>query len=164
MAIESNSPYIKYYQKLETDFGDPKVCDETLREQITDALRQKLEHQHNLDSNSKLGTYYQINPSLSSCVPDPQLKLEAEREIVTRFRTGSHSLAIETGRYGNVPRENRLCSCGEGIQTVWHIFAECPLTRTIVEKNYTNMSEIFDDDNVHTILLALTKKLKIRIW
>ena len=62
MAIESNSPFIKYYQKLETDFGYPKVYDDTLREQITDALRQKLEHQHNLDSNSKLGTYYQINP------------------------------------------------------------------------------------------------------
>ena len=164
MAIESNSSYVKYYQKLEADFGDPKVCGETLHKQITDALKQKLEHQHNLDCDSKLGTYYQINPSLLSCVPDPQIILEAEREIVTRFRTGSHSLAIETGRYANVSRENRLCTCGEGIQTVWHVFAECSLTRTIVAKNYRNMKEIFDDDNVHTTLLALTRKLKIRIW
>ena len=116
MALESNSPYIKYYQKLEADFGDPKVCDETLRKQITESFKQKLEYPHTLDSDSKLGTYYEINPSLSSCVPVPQTTLEFEREMVTRFRTGSHSLAIETGRYSNTPRENRLCSCGEGIQ------------------------------------------------
>ena len=134
-----------------------------LRKQFPDSFKQKLEHQLDLDSDCKLGTYHQINPSLSSHVPNPQTTLEGEREIVTRFRTGSHSLAIETGRYANVPRENRLCSCGESVQTIWHVFAECSLTRTIVEKNYTNLSEIFADDNVLTILLALTKKLKIRI-
>ena len=163
MAVVSNSPYLKYYQKLEATFGDPKICDETLRKQFADSFKQKFEHQLDLDSDCKLGTYYQINPSLSSYVPNPQTTLEGEREIVTRFRTGSHSLAIETGRYANVPRENRLCSCGESVLTIWHVFAECSLTRTIVEKNYTNLSEIFADDNVHTILLALTKKLKIRI-
>ena len=83
--------------------------------------------------------------------------------MVTRFRTGSHSLAIETGRYSNTPRENRLCSCGEGIQTVWHVFAECSRTRTIVTKNYTKMSDIFDDEDVPKVLLAITKELKIRI-
>ena len=163
MAIESNSSYVKYYQKLEADFGDPKVCDETLRKQINESFKQKLEYQHNLDSDSKLGTYYEINPSLSSCVPVPQTTLEFEREMVTRFRTGSHSLAIETGRYSNTPRENRLCSCGDGVQTVWHVFAECSRTRTIVTKNYTKMSDIFDDEDVPKVLLALTKELKIRI-
>ena len=165
MAVDINPPYVKYYKKLEADFGDPKVCEENLRKQITDLFKQKLERQFHLDSDSKLGTYYQINPSLSSCVPYPQTTLEAERELVTRFRTGSHSLAVETGRYANIARENRLCSCGEGVQTVWHVFTECPRTRPIVEgKNYETMNQIFDDDDVHFTLLAITKELKIQIW
>ena len=164
MAVESNSPYVRHYRKLEADFGDPKRCDENLRNQIADSFKQKLEHQHTLDRDSKLGTYFRINLSLSSCVPNPQTILEAEHEIVTQFRTGSHSLAIETGRYANIPRENRLCSCGEAVQTVWHIFTECARTRTILEgKNYTNMKDIFDNGDVHVTLLALSKELKIRI-
>ena len=162
-AVEVRAPYVKHYLKLETDFGDPKSCSETLRAQITESFKQKLEYRHNLDRDSKLGTYLQINPSLSSYVPAPQTTLEFEREMVTRFRTGSHALAIETGRYSNIPRENRLCSCGEGVQTVWHVFAECPRTRTLVNKEYTNMSDIFVDDDVHAVILALTKELKIRM-
>ena len=36
MAVDTNPSYIRYYKKLEADFGDPKVCDENLRKQITD--------------------------------------------------------------------------------------------------------------------------------
>ena len=79
---------------------------------------------------------------------------------MTRFRTGSHALTVETGRYSNIPRENRLCTCGTGIQTVWHIFAECPRTRPVVEKNYTTMNEIFEDENVHNVVLAITKNFE----
>ena len=62
----------------------------------------------NTDPDSKLGTYYRINPNLNSYILRPQLILEAERILITRFRTGSHSLAIELGRYTNTPREHRL--------------------------------------------------------
>ena len=43
-------------------------------------------------------------------------------------------------------------------------YGKYSLTKPIIEKNYTNLNEIFDDDHEHNILLALTKKLKIRIW
>ena len=29
---------------------------------------------------------------------------------------------------------------------------------------YNSLEEIFDDENVHNVLLAITKKLKIQIW
>lgn len=89
--------------------------------------------------------------------------MELERELITRFRTGSHSLAVETGRYGNVPRENRLCSCGQGVQTVWHIFKECPTTKPILLKDYDSLQEVFEDENIHSTLFAITKRLKIQI-
>ena len=164
MGTQARSPYLNYYLKLEREFGDPENCEKSLRRSITEAYKDRFMLQYNNDNDSKLGTYYRINPNLSSNVPVPQVTLEFERELVTRFRTGSHSLAMETGRYTNTPRENRLCSCGTSIQTVWHIFAECPKTRTVVEKNYGNMKEIFEDENVHNVLLAITKELKIQIW
>ena len=164
MGLQAKSPYLSYYLKLEREFGDPENCAESLTRATIEAYRQKITAQFNIDKDSKLGTYHLISPTLSSNVPVPQVTMEFERELVTRFRTGSHSLAIETGRYTNTPQENRQCSCGTGIQTVWHIFAECPKTRTIVQKNYENMHEIFEDENVHHVLLAITKELKIQIW
>ena len=153
-----------YYQKLERDYGEPKTCFESIKDNTFQSYKEKIALHHATDSNSKLGTYLQVNPSLSSYVPDPQKILELERELTTRFRTGSHSLAIETGRYSNIPRENRICSCGTGVQTVWHVFAECPLTRSIVQKEYANVNEIFEDENVHQVILSITKKLKVQMW
>ena len=132
IGVQSKSSYLHYYQKLERDYGEPKTCFESIKDNTFQSYKEKIALHHATDSNSKLGTYLQVNPSLSSYVPDPQKILELERELTTRFRTGSHSLAIETGRYSNIPRENRICSCGTGVQTVWHVFAECPLTRSIV--------------------------------
>ena len=89
--------------------------------------------------------------------------MEIERELVTRFRTGSHSLAIELGRYSNVARENRICVCGENVQTIWHIFMQCPITLSLGFRKYINLHEIFADVNIHRMLLSITKKLKITI-
>ena len=115
------------------------------------------------DVDSKLGTYYCVNPLLKKFNMDIQTLTENERILITRFRTGSHSLAIEIGRFSNTPRENRLCVCGHGVQSVWHIFTECQLTRTIVRKNYLNLHDIFEDRNLRNLLILITKILKIPI-
>ena len=113
------------------------------------------------DENSRLGTYYGINPELKPWVPNPQDIMESERKIITRFRTGSHSLNIEIMRYSNVPRENRLCLCKSAVQNIWHVFMECTLTRGIITRNYNNLKEIFDDDNLHVKLINISTCLKI---
>ena len=117
----------------------------------------------NTDPDSKLGTYYRINPNLNSYVPKPQLILEAERKVITRFRTGSHSLGIELGRYSNTPRERRLCECKLAVQTIWHIFSECPLTIALLTKRYPDIQAVFNDEHIYQQLLCITKKLKIPI-
>ena len=164
MGITAKSSYLIYYQKLESTYVDPKACEESIEKEILNKYQEKIRSQHRNDNDSKLGTYLRINPNLQCYTPKPQTIMEIERELVTRFRTGSHSLAIEIGRYSNIPRENRLCSCGLNVQTVWHIFNDCPITRTIVPTEYGDLKEAFEDGNIHSTLLAMTKKLKIQIW
>ena len=85
-----------------------------------------------IDAASKLGTYYRLNPTFETYVPNPQYIMEIESERVTRFRTGSHSFSIELGRYANIPRENRVCKCGNFVHSILHVFMECPLTHSFV--------------------------------
>ena len=132
---------------------------------LLDSYRRSMETALETDADSRLGTYYRVNPSLEKYVPKPQPTLEIERELVTRYRTGSHSLAIELGRYSNTARENRVCCCGNSVQSVWHLFTECPLTHPIVDhQSYSNLCEVFGDGDVHRKLLMICSKLKIAIW
>ena len=105
-----------------------------------------------------------LNPDLVSWIPTPQLILEFERKLITRYRTGSHSLNIEVMRYSGTKRSDRLCLCKLGVQTIWHIFMDCPLTIGTVQRDkYKNLQDIFSDPLVHTYLGIIIKKLKIPI-
>ena len=51
---------------------------------------------------------------------------EYQRISFTRFRTGSHFLRVETGRWSRLPRESRTCDCnGVDIQDEEHIIMTC---------------------------------------
>ena len=155
----SGISYVRYYKNLIIKFGDPVRCEQMLNQSFMATCKQKF-IDASVDIDSKLGTYYHVNPLLKPFTAAQNLT-ENERILITRFRTGSHSLAVEIGRFSNVKRENRLCVCGDGVQTVWHIFTECQFTRTIVNKRFNNLSEIFQDENLLHLLLLITKKLKI---
>ena len=57
--------------------------------------KMKIIEAHNRDIDCKLGTYLRINPLLKPFKPGSYE--ENERTIITRYRTGSHSLKIEIG-------------------------------------------------------------------
>ena len=73
-------------------------------------------HDNNVDS--KLGVYFTINPSLITPHYTNDI-LELNRINLTGYRTGSHALRIETGRYTNpiTQRENRL--------SLYHCYSNC---------------------------------------
>ena len=78
------------------------------------------------DKNSKLGTYFQVNPTLQK--PTFNDKIEFQRICITRYRTGSHNLAIEKGRMnGSTVRDEHLCPCNHDTQTIRHVLLHCPL-------------------------------------
>jgi hypothetical protein len=163
MGLNCNSKYLKHYTDLQATYENPQACKEAINNKYLDICRAKIIAKHNQDPDSKLGTYYCVNPDFKSNVQNPQRIMEFERELTTRFRTGSHSLAVEIGRYTNTPREDRLCSCGNAVQTLWHVISECCDTRDVIRENYTDLREFFEDANVHGLLLAVTRKLKVRI-
>ena len=152
------SPYLVFR------YFTPEACQFSLQDRYKTLLKNTILTAAENDNDSKLGTYYRINPELKSFIPRPQVILEIERILITRYRTGSHSLAIELGRSSNIPRLERMCCCGTNIQTVWHVFTECPLTLSLTDKIYLNLQAIFSDECVHKHLILITKKLKNSDW
>ena len=55
-------------------------------------------------------------------------KYKSDRSTICKFRVSAHSLAIERGRYKNIPVNNRICTaCNtEQIEDEVHFFIHCP--------------------------------------
>ena len=82
----------------------------------------------NLDPYGKLGTYSRINPDLETTLYcTTPTHYETDRILLTRYRTGSHSLRIESGRWTRIPRENRHCKCGPVVQSMDDVILESPI-------------------------------------
>ena len=59
-------------------------------------------------------------------------------------------LRVEVGRWSRTPRDQRICSCGTGIQDEFHLF-QCPFVRDLLTtpgKTYSSPSYIFQDTNI----------------
>ena len=57
-----------------------------------------------------------------------------QRVCITRYRTGSHNLRIEKDRrLPNSKREDRICACNSGVQTIKHVILHCPLLDRVRE-------------------------------
>ena len=161
IGMDNRLTYLKYYENLKSIYGDPENCRISIEREYFEQVKTKIHNENEKDADSKLGTYLLINPTLQKYVPNPQNIMEVERELVTRYRTGSHSLAIELGRFTNTPRETRLCCCKNSVQSVWHIFFECDLTHDLINNHHTNLYEAFNDNEIHRRLLSICRRLKI---
>ena len=81
-------------------------------------------------TRTKTVTYCSINPTfeLHPIYQNSKDPLDDYLRIAfTRFRTSSHRLKVETGRWSRLPRERRLCKCEMGVQTEEHALVECEL-------------------------------------
>ena len=94
---------------------------------------------------------------------------EFNRLIVTKYRTSSHYLHINTGRAANIPRNDRVCKCGQ-LQTLCHVLFNCIHTRMIKMAPYANVNDLelffaLDIEHVAFILSNIEKELKLRwLW
>ena len=94
------------------------------------------------ENKTKFKTYISINPNLiSNYVYNNKTNdiPEYERQSFSRIRLSSHNLKIETGRWRQQPREDRLCDCGS-IQTESHVIFDCPLTISIRNSFFSNIN------------------------
>ena len=104
--------------------------------------------------------YSETNPSLgrhpmysSNSLP------EFARIAVTRLRTGSHFLRVETGRWSRLDLKDRVCSCDNtSIQDERHVLLTCILTADIRDSypelnTYQSLNSLFQHDNVHAVAM-----------
>ena len=80
-------------------------------------------------TSSKLETYclFKLDTSCESYLN--KITLNKYKFALSRFRLSSHNLALETGRYYNIPKENRICTfCNMNkIESEYHFLLVCPL-------------------------------------
>ena len=140
-----------------------------MKSDFLNSYKQKIRNANINDPDSKLGAYLQVNPDLITPPSDNNM-IEIERIHITRLRSGPHNLAIETIRFTapRVPRELRLCKCGNSIQTLHHVLLQC---NTILnsenintfENNFTQVSEFFNWPKLHEYMLSISNTLKIEL-
>ena len=158
-----NLQYLNYYEKLEADFNNPGACQKTLTQTARHAIMTKIRTKSSNDNDSRLGVYLQVNTQLTPPKQHSNI-LEFERVIISRYRSGSHNLKIETGRLCNpsIPREERLCICNTGVQSLRHCLFECPLLVELYGRYaYTSIEEAFNSPDIGKLLMEVEKCLNI---
>ena len=157
VTAATNCSYIKYYQHLENSYSSIGECKDRLTNELRTACISKIRAAAN-DADSRLGTYLAINPSLSK--PVFENKMEFQRTCISRYRTGSHDLYIESGRLTGTARDERVCVCNTGIQTIVHVMLHCPMLNDIRQKyNVVNVAEGVMNES---FLLEMERALGIR--
>lgn len=158
-AKEVRLPYLQYYERLQADYENTAACENILTQDFHNTCATKI-HQKAGDENSRFGVYLQVNPNLEPPSQNYLDNPEFERVVITRYRSGSHNLKIETGRLSNpsIPREERLCSCSTGLQTLRHCLFVCPLLAEVrTNYDYDSIEGAFKLPNVAKLLMEIEK-------
>lgn len=108
----------------------------SIRQRIIDTYQQSWYSE--INNSSRLHSYciFKHNFELEKYLT---LNLDQKYKIaLTRFRTSSHSLFIESGRYQNLQREQRVCqSCNMNkVEDEFHFLLVCPHYRDLRQKNF----------------------------
>ena len=107
-----------------------------IRQRIFDIFKQNW--YSNINNSARLQSYciFKHNFELENYL---SLKLDKKYKIaLSRFRTSSHDLNIEIGRYDNMPRHQRICrNCSMNkIESEFHFLLVCPKYRELRQKYF----------------------------
>ncbi len=58
----------------------------------------------------------------------------AQRQMISNYVLGTMKLRVETGRFENVPRENRVCKIDGKLENQYHVMSECVLHKGLREQ------------------------------
>ena len=92
------------------DFDPTFLTDAKIKHYVSLMQQKYISHwQHTIRNSKKLEFYNTFKDEYTpSCYLDLTRKLNNRKELV-KLRIGNHKLLIETGRYDQIPRDNRLC-------------------------------------------------------
>ena len=161
-GIDKNVHFIRHYKKLANDFMSAQECYNYYRGCFIDGIKQEIIDKTKIYTFSPLDDYILINPSLET--PKAQNMLcEYERQVITRYRSGSHFLRINTGYFQRTPITARLCRCNK-IQNLEHVLFRCPITAPLRQPDspITLMDFFKDTHQAASKLRAMEALLQIR--
>ena len=157
-----NLPFVAYYDNLTNQHQTPTRCQDTLRSAFFDELHQKISNAAIEDKDSKLGAYFDVNPRFQT--PTFTNIFELDRITISRYRSGSHNLKIESGRCSvpKVERELRMCSCNSEVQTLSHCLLSCPLLQELrTQHGVVSVEQAMSDPSIATYLCEMERVLQI---
>ena len=120
LDIENYQTVDKQYHKIKHAFKKQfrgsvrKVYDKKFEEKIS-----------SFTEDSKLFLFSQVKPDCSFEKYLSVLTCFKNRQLMSKFRTSDHPLFIETGRYKNIPRDQRVCSTCKIVEDEYHFFLHC---------------------------------------
>ena len=155
-AAADDTPLVKVYRMCEAKSTGgyryfKRLLDNPEEECLVEVKRKMTD-----SSTSKALKYKEMNPNLNiHGVYNSKVYIdERKRAVFTKFRTSSHSLKIETGRWARIKTEDRLCECGQGVQDESHVVFNCERTGAIRERfgisedSYENLSDLMENHDV----------------
>ncbi len=103
-----------------------------------------------IDNNSKLLLFKTLKseykPEYYLNYPEMQI-----RKLISKFRISDHSLAIETGRYKNIPRNERICTTCNVLDDEHHFFYHCRINNKLRPDFFNNFQ--INDNNFTEVKL-----------
>ena len=145
LSLQSKTKYtFKWIKHVETIFDEVGMsyifknqyafCDKIVVKQIL--CDQFIQKWYSDIQNSSRGLFYSIFKK-QFCLESYLLRLsEFNRTWLTKLRTSNLHLPIETGRWFNIPREERTCNlCTNGIGDEFHIMFICKNENIVLLRN-----------------------------
>ena len=162
LAIEKNTYFIRHYIKMHALFKDAQHCYNFHKDKFTEINIENMRKKAELSEINTMKDYITINKYMNKPTYLNSNIMERDRIILTKYRTGSHYLRINTGKHERLPQEKRLCRCKQ-TQTLKHVILECEQLKNIRHTGYPKtLEEFFHDENAPMILRNIESTLKLR--
>ena len=174
MAIDNNLPWpVQIKNKLDSIDIDVGTEDDLGRIHITvfERLRNNF-HQSCFEEinseHSKLRTYAKLKTEIGMEKYLNSIKNITERTAITKIRLSNHDLMIETGRYKEIPVQERLCPfCDNNVETEQHFLLVCKTYQTHREQLFNELRminqnlEILNEEEQFVALLNEPNTIKL---
>ena len=174
MAIDNNLPWpVQIKNKLDSIDIDVGTEDDLGRIHITvfERLRNNF-HQSCFEEinseHSKLRTYAKLKTEIGMEKYLNSIKNITERTAITKIRLSNHDLMIETGRYKEIPVQERLCPfCDNNVETEQHFLLVCKTYQTHREQLFNELRminqnlEILNEEEQFVSLLNEPNTIKL---
>ena len=106
-----------------------------------------IQHWYSRIENSTRASFYNVFTNFGFSDFLKHVNVKKYRIALTRLLVSSHRLNIETGRWSNIPRNERLCSICNKLEDEYHFLFECKLYDELrvkyIKKYYRSRPSMF---------------------